>query len=183
MNGELPAEVWAERDVAATLSDFDLGPESRAVELVCVTGQITHTLTADGSDGSEDGTGRGTPIIAATLTGGCAPNGNAPGRRNEDDVNLVPTAFHQTQDPITEADMSPALGATSMGMGMGMGTTVRRLTPTECERLQGFPDGHTATSNGKPQADGPRYRQMGNAVAVPVFEWVIGGIVASEARP
>ena len=40
---------------------------------------------------------------------------------------------------------------------------VRRLTPTECERLQGFPDGHTAG-----QSDSARYRQLGNAVAVPV---------------
>lgn len=44
---------------------------------------------------------------------------------------------------------------------------VRRLTPTECERLQGFPDGHTAG-----QADSSRYRQLGNAVAVPCAEWI-----------
>lgn len=49
---------------------------------------------------------------------------------------------------------------------------VRRLTPTECERLQGFPDGWT-----EGQADSHRYKQMGNAVAVPVAEWVIQGIV------
>ena len=49
---------------------------------------------------------------------------------------------------------------------------VRRLTPTECERLQGFPDGWTDG-----QADGHRYKQMGNAVAVPVVEWIIQGIV------
>lgn len=44
---------------------------------------------------------------------------------------------------------------------------VRRLTPTECERLQGFPDGWTAG-----QADSNRYKQLGNAVAVPVAEWI-----------
>lgn len=44
---------------------------------------------------------------------------------------------------------------------------VRRLTPTECERLQGFPDGWTAT-----QSDSVRYRQLGNAVCVPVAEWI-----------
>ena len=48
------------------------------------------------------------------------------------------------------------------------GTQVRRLTPVECERLQGFPDGWTAT-----QSDTQRYRQMGNAVAVPVAEWIM----------
>ena len=49
---------------------------------------------------------------------------------------------------------------------------VRRLTPTECERLQGFPDGWTDE-----QADSNRYKQMGNAVAVPVVEWIIGRLV------
>jgi site-specific DNA-cytosine methylase len=52
-----------------------------------------------------------------------------------------------------------------------IGQSVRRLTPTECERLQGFPDGWTDG-----QADSHRYKQMGNAVAVPVVEWIIGQI-------
>lgn len=44
---------------------------------------------------------------------------------------------------------------------------VRRLTPTECERLQGFPDGHTAiTYKGKPAPDGARYKALGNSMAV-----------------
>jgi DNA (cytosine-5)-methyltransferase 1 len=49
---------------------------------------------------------------------------------------------------------------------------VRRLTPLECERLQGFPDGWT-----EGQTDGHRYKQLGNAVAVPVVEWIISRIV------
>ena len=53
------------------------------------------------------------------------------------------------------------------------GSTVRRLTPTECERLQGFPDGHTAVPHrGKPMADGPRYRLLGNSMAVNVMRWI-----------
>ena len=114
-------------------------------------GDISHTLTADGHDASEDGTGRGTPIaaiapdVAATLT---ASGGG--GRRREDDTNLV--AF----DPET---------------------TVRRLTPLECERLQGAPDGWTAG-----QHNSPRYRQLGNAVAAPVFTWAGRRIVAVDAR-
>lgn len=51
-------------------------------------------------------------------------------------------------------------------------STVRRLTPMECERLQGFPDDWTAG-----QADSNRYKQMGNAVAVPVAEWIISRMV------
>lgn len=52
---------------------------------------------------------------------------------------------------------------------------VRRLTPTECERLQGFPDGWTDG-----QADSQRYRQMGNAVTVNVAEWIGKRIMANE---
>jgi len=52
---------------------------------------------------------------------------------------------------------------------------VRRLMPIECERLQGFPDNWTAG-----QADTPRYKQMGNAVAVPVVEWILRRITDIE---
>ncbi|MEK9895190.1 MAG: DNA cytosine methyltransferase, partial [Burkholderiaceae bacterium] len=52
-------------------------------------------------------------------------------------------------------------------------SAVRRLTPTECERLQGFPDHYTAiTYRGKPAADGPRYKALGNSMAVPVVRWI-----------
>jgi DNA (cytosine-5)-methyltransferase 1 len=53
------------------------------------------------------------------------------------------------------------------------GSHVRRLTPTECERLQGFPDGHTNVPHrGKPAADGPRYKAIGNSKAVPCIQWI-----------
>jgi DNA (cytosine-5)-methyltransferase 1 len=56
--------------------------------------------------------------------------------------------------------------------GVATSTNVRRLTPIECERLQGFPDDWTAG-----QSDSTRYKQMGNAVAVPVVEWIVQNIV------
>ena len=50
---------------------------------------------------------------------------------------------------------------------------VRRLTPRECERLQGFPDDYTAIEyRKKPAADGPRYKALGNSMAVPVMAWI-----------
>jgi DNA (cytosine-5)-methyltransferase 1 len=50
---------------------------------------------------------------------------------------------------------------------------VRRLTPTECERLQGFPDGYTNVPfRKKPASDGPRYKALGNSWAVPVVAWI-----------
>ena len=56
---------------------------------------------------------------------------------------------------------------------LGNGMTVRRLTPLECERLQGFPDGHTAVPHrGKPMADGPRYKLLGNSMAVNCMRWI-----------
>ena len=70
------------------------------------------------------------------------------------------------------------LGSEELGMTLGgqqQFVGVRRLTPTECERLQGFPDGWTAG-----QADSTRYKQLGNAVAVPVAEWIGRRIVELE---
>ncbi|HEK0243433.1 TPA: DNA cytosine methyltransferase [Pseudomonas aeruginosa] len=88
---------------------------------VCITGEITHTLKAEGFDASEDGTGRGQPI--------------------------TPEA-----------------------------AGVRRLTPRECERLQGFPDDYTLIPwRGTPATecpDGPRYKAIGNSKAVPVVRWI-----------
>ena len=63
------------------------------------------------------------------------------------------------------------MGTGGNNMPMVATTQVRRLTPLECERLQGFPDGWT-----EGQSDTNRYKQMGNAVAVPVVEWIIQGI-------
>ncbi|HOH51951.1 MAG TPA: DNA cytosine methyltransferase, partial [Candidatus Hydrogenedentes bacterium] len=53
-------------------------------------------------------------------------------------------------------------------------STVRRLTPRECERLQGFPDDHTAVQHrNKPACDGPRYKALGNSMAVPCVEFIL----------
>jgi DNA (cytosine-5)-methyltransferase 1 len=53
------------------------------------------------------------------------------------------------------------------------GMQVRRLTPRECERLQGFRDDYTLIPyRGKPTADGPRYKALGNSMAVPVMHWI-----------
>jgi len=59
---------------------------------------------------------------------------------------------------------------------------VRRLTPRECERLQGFPDDWTAiTYRGKPAADGPRYKAIGNSMAVPVIGWILRRLADADA--
>jgi DNA (cytosine-5)-methyltransferase 1 len=61
--------------------------------------------------------------------------------------------------------------------------SVRRLTPRECERLQGFPDCYTAIEfRNKPAADGPRYKALGNSMAVPVMRWIGERIAALDAK-
>lgn len=170
---------------------------------------MAHTLRAEGFDASEDGTGRGTPLVPfvkVIRSGARDEDGDLPPevwaeRETAPTLNVmdntgesratVLTAFHLTQDPIT-GDVSPALGVTTGGMGVAdtlrshprpgsnsLGATagVRRLTPVECERLQGFPDGWTAG-----QSDSARYRQMGNAVAVPVVNWIMERLVKEDTR-
>ena len=68
---------------------------------------------------------------------------------------------------------------------MTNGELVRRLTPVECERLQGFPDNWTSQRIDEkkgliPQADSSRYKQMGNAVAVPCVQWIMDRLIAYE---
>jgi DNA (cytosine-5)-methyltransferase 1 len=60
--------------------------------------------------------------------------------------------------------------ATSQDQQIMHGMAVRRLTPIECERLQGFPDGYTNIMPETP--DGPRYKALGNSMAVPVMRWI-----------
>lgn len=81
-------------------------------------------------------------------------------------------AYDEFNDSVAETHHTLRAG-TKQSTGVVMESVVRRLTPLECERLQGFPDGWT-----EGQTDTNRYKQMGNAVAVPVVEWLIDGIVS-----
>jgi len=59
------------------------------------------------------------------------------------------------------------------GLAVAAAMQVRRLTPRECERLQGFPDDYTLIPHrNKAAADGPRYKALGNSMAVPVMRWI-----------
>lgn len=70
------------------------------------------------------------------------------------------------------------------GFGIiGPGGVARKFTPVEQERLQGFPDDYTlVTYRGKPAADGPRYKALGNSMAVPVMRWIGERINEMEAK-
>lgn len=165
-------------------------------------GAAVAALTGNGvgTCGADDNQGQAGHLIPAVAP--CEAGRYGKGVDSDCDDALV--AFHQTQDPITDNLVAPRLGATSIGMGVAyqchgsnvgpMGTLragngnqgggvpfipadmqVRRLTPVECERLQGFPDDWTAG-----QADSARYRMLGNAVAVPCARW-IGARIAQLA--
>lgn len=86
---------------------------------------------------------------------------------------IFPVAFHNRQDPDVSGDITHPLGAKDNGLGVATSVGVRRLTPRECERLQGFSDDYTAVPyRGMPAKDSPRYKALGNSMAVPVMRWI-----------
>jgi DNA (cytosine-5)-methyltransferase 1 len=105
--------------------------------------------------------------LQAKATGGYSLNYTNPVA-----VNLQ--ASRTASNPVRREGMTGTLGTTRIE-GVFHNAGVRRLTPTECERLQGFPDGWTAQ-----HSDSQRYRQMGNAVTVNVAQWIAQRIIANE---
>lgn len=91
--------------------------------------------------------------------------------------------YNQTIDGDVAATLTEACGGSNTsGPKVMQGMQVRRLTPIECERLQGFPDGYTdIKSNGKATSDGSRYKALGNSMAVPVMKW-IGNRINKEIK-
>jgi DNA (cytosine-5)-methyltransferase 1 len=95
-------------------------------------------------------------------------------------VLFEPESLRGLDPPTAEAPVSVCLTARGAGSlddretYVVTPTGVRRLTPTECERLQGFPDNYTDIGNGRggPTPDGPRYKALGNSMAVNVMRWI-----------
>ena len=156
------------------------GDESRLV--------VAHTLRADGFDASEDGTGRGTPLVFDER------NITSKGNRSVVEAGRECHTLHEVPPAVAfnwQAGGSKAMvGGTneyadalqsSQVTATLNGTGVRRLTPRECERLQGFPDDWTRwDADGNELSDSPRYRMMGNAVSVPPVEWIGRRIVEAN---
>ncbi|MBC9180164.1 DNA cytosine methyltransferase [Pseudoroseomonas ludipueritiae] len=93
-------------------------------------------------------------------------------------------AFQSSQSGVRTGDAHATLDANNGARrhnGVMSASGVRRLTPRECERLQGFPDDHTLIPyRNKPAADGPRYQALGNSMAVPVMRWIGSRIQMQE---
>lgn len=178
-------ETWVEGGVMPTLNSFDNGDVRTTI--------LITTASVIGSLQARDYKGVGNQYVAENKLIIEQPivfygNRVADIRIQDDKVNtlqarmgtggnnmplLAQTISFDTQfgsNATTFEDMSPTLKASQQPPSV-TGTSVRRLTPVECERLQGFPDGWT-----EGQSDTQRYKQMGNAVAVPVVEWIIGNI-------
>jgi DNA (cytosine-5)-methyltransferase 1 len=161
---------FAEIDVAPALtSTAEANSTDRGVRVVCATGAVTHALRSVGSDASEDGTGRGTPVVPVPYTI------EIRGRDGEQQLEY-------RQDGTANCLRVSNGGRDGMGVGAVAAPMpewrVRRLTPMECERLQGFPDGWTDIPGAK---DGPRYAALGNSMAVPVMRWIGQRIAAVDA--
>lgn len=154
---------------------------------------IAHTLRAEGFDASEDGTGRGVPLVPTARAiafsskdhgadvGEVSPTLRAMGHSGShaNAGGQVAVAFDLRgreggaafEGPHDTANIRAASGGSSRSYVAA--SSVRRLTPRECERLQGFPDDYTlVTVRGRPAADGPRYKALGNSMAVPVMAWI-----------
>ena len=183
-----PAEILFERQGEA--GNFDAGAEARKEPTAFIEGSFgTYRQSAVGgtvkaSGGALQGGsetllivhGRQAPCTsdkAFTLdyrhngnTNVVCIHGNTIGRRLHNGGNGTGAIQDGTSYTLTATDRH----------AVSDGLQVRRLTPTECERLQGFPDNHTLIPwRGKPAAecpDSPRYKAIGNSMAVPVMRWI-----------
>jgi DNA (cytosine-5)-methyltransferase 1 len=142
---------------------------------------VVHTLRGDG-------TGRGTPLVPTAFSakdngadaGPLAPTLRAmPHDRSHANAGgQVAVCVQEARIGVRECDTAGTVRADAPGTQPGgsllrLRMAVRRLTPRECERLQGMPDDYTLIPyRGKPAADGPRYRAIGNSMAVPVMRWI-----------
>ena len=153
-DGEASAFSWQCRgDMRGIVPRPTAQLERCHIEAVMVP-EVAHTLRGEGFDAGEDGTGRGTPIIPV-----------------QDAVQVQwASGGGQVENPTAQALRS---NAEHNYQFVRQTMHVRRLTPVECERLQGFPDGWTDIKpGGKDTPDSPRYKALGNSMAVPVMRWI-----------
>lgn len=151
-------ETWIVGEVSPTLNAFDNASETRATVLVMDGTRVGDVRVYEDSVMQT--------VIQRWGTGG----GNVPaiGYSVREDAKAGNFSATETDTALTLQSYQPSTQSHHAQLFLAEEFAVRRLTPTECERLQGFPDGWT-----EGQADSHRYKQMGNAVAVPVVQWII----------
>ena len=185
------------KDVAGTIArcSFSGGAGGKADgaagnHFVAWPAEVAPTLNAAFGDkqGLENqhingGAGLFVPQITGPLTAGMHK-----GPRGTEAVESghVVTAFAHQQGGTMGMHMAEDCGLSlqrSQTQAIQTQSAVRRLTPRECERLQGFPDDYTLVPHrNKPMSDGPRYKTLGNSMAVPVMHWIGNRIQMIEER-
>lgn len=193
MSWHTPPRREAGERPAPTISARTRGGGGLGTDFDCDGGLIAHTLRGEGFDASEDGTGRRTPLVPVSVAmrgrdegaqieigDECAFTLRASTGGGDKPHVFAPVAFdlNQITSKVNRSRPDPAvhhtLPATACPPHLATEWAVRRLTPRETARLQGFPDDHTAiTYRGKPAADGPQYKAHGNSMAVPVIRWIM----------
>jgi DNA (cytosine-5)-methyltransferase 1 len=200
LRGDTAPRRETRQDVAGTLSARTEGGGGLGTDFELSGGLLAHTLRGEGFDANEDGTGRGTPLVPVAFSckdsgadaGGIAPTLRAMGHSasHANAGGQLAIAYDlrgreggaMLEGPHDTANIRAASGGSSRSY-IASPMAVRRLTPRECERLQGFPDDFSAINyRGKPAADGPRYKALGNSMAVPVMRWILSRIERFESR-
>lgn len=169
-------------DKFQTLTANSKGPSANNTPYVMATGQANAEILAGQSRALT--CNHEQPIVFAIAENiiGRSPNngGNGDGvsesremyTLNASGVHGVATCFHGSQDPSVSGNVTHPIG-TNRGLEACIfqqkPSVVRRITPIEAERLQGFPDNYTKIPGAK---DGPRYKALGNSMAVPVMRWI-----------
>jgi site-specific DNA-cytosine methylase len=165
------------------------------------SGKARKGVAANAEGGARGGCWWDGSDCAGTLTKQNAGGGQRMPDKDNLGAVLQPTAFRwqNERDGLQQDDAVATLRASAGSSGFhemnhpviaqpaAHAMTVRRLTPRECERLQGFPDDYTLIPWRKKQAedcpDGPRYKALGNSMAVNCMAWIGERIAAYEATP
>jgi DNA (cytosine-5)-methyltransferase 1 len=198
VHGTLATKGASETDIHSALRGRTPGQSEASTTTVVAFRDPSPTLTAkmQGSSGwapaNEDAhlvgvpqgfTHSGYSNQPAWMTGDrtdCLP-ASGHGDKSNQGIGVV-VGLEDTAGTIRSNTRNNSHPQTECAMHVMHGMAVRRLTPVECERLQGFPDGYTdVTYRKKPAADGPRYKALGNSMAVPVMRWIGERIAQVEA--
>ena len=189
-------ETWNEGGVATTLNVMDNTGDSRATVLIFygnrvddirIQGDVINTLQARmGTGGGNmpivafDTYNQTTSEISQTIKSHSANNENigAVAYSIREDAKANTFSATETDTALAVQALQPSPQSHHAQIFLAEETMIRRLTPMECERLQGFPDRWT-----EGQADTHRYKQMGNAVAVPVVSWLIKRLMEVSNDP
>jgi DNA (cytosine-5)-methyltransferase 1 len=168
-------ESWVPGEVAPTQNQFDVGDEVRQID---GDGQIAGALSAEMGMHQTNYLafsplqgGRSMPVTPESPTLEAGTGNKAPAVLADAPVQVQwASGGGKVENPTMQALRTSAEHSYQF---VRQAMQVRRLTPTECCRLQGFPDDHCdVTFRKKPAADGPKYRALGNSMAVPCMAWL-----------